>query len=82
MPDASDKGAGGDAIFTRDFSAPTGEDKMDKSVLPKARACSVLSGCRTRTVHSKQGVAHGPQGCPCALWCLTVVKPVPCSLNV
>ncbi len=37
MPDASDKGAGGDTIFTRDFSAPTGEDKMDKSVLPKAR---------------------------------------------
>ena len=37
VPDAADKGAGGDAIFTRDFSAPTGEDKMDKSVLPKAR---------------------------------------------
>jgi hypothetical protein len=24
-----------DNIFTRDFSAPTGEDKMDKTVLPK-----------------------------------------------
>ena len=44
MPDASDKGAGGDAIFTRDFSAPTGEDKMDNSVLPKARARCVVSG--------------------------------------
>lgn len=27
--------AGGDTIFTRDFSAPTGEDKMDKTILPK-----------------------------------------------
>lgn len=27
--------AGSDHIFTRDFSAPTGEDKMDKSILPK-----------------------------------------------
>uniref|UniRef100_A0A7N0TEY9 Micro-fibrillar-associated protein 1 C-terminal domain-containing protein n=1 Tax=Kalanchoe fedtschenkoi TaxID=63787 RepID=A0A7N0TEY9_KALFE len=27
--------AGSDGIFTRDFSAPTGEDKMDKSILPK-----------------------------------------------
>ena len=27
--------AGRDAIYTRDFSAPTGEDKMDKSILPK-----------------------------------------------
>ncbi|KAG2488247.1 hypothetical protein HYH03_013237 [Edaphochlamys debaryana] len=27
--------AGTDAIFTRDFSAPTGFDKFDKSVLPK-----------------------------------------------
>lgn len=28
-------GAGGDEIFTRDFSAPTGEDRMDKTILPK-----------------------------------------------
>lgn len=28
-------GAGGDDIFRRDFSAPTGEDKMDKTILPK-----------------------------------------------
>ena len=28
-------GAGGDTIFRRDFSAPTGEDKMDKTILPK-----------------------------------------------
>ncbi|KAH7569315.1 hypothetical protein ACOSP7_012689 [Xanthoceras sorbifolium] len=27
--------AGSDGIFHRDFSAPTGEDKMDKSILPK-----------------------------------------------
>ncbi|KAH8946013.1 hypothetical protein BDL97_12G070200, partial [Sphagnum fallax] len=27
--------AGGDAIQRRDFSAPTGEDKMDKTILPK-----------------------------------------------
>ncbi|XP_059460250.1 uncharacterized protein LOC132189637 [Corylus avellana] len=27
--------AGTDGIFTRDFSAPTGEDKMDKTILPK-----------------------------------------------
>ncbi len=27
--------AGGDAIYRRDFSAPTGEDKMDKTILPK-----------------------------------------------
>ena len=27
--------AGADEIFHRDFSAPTGEDKMDKSILPK-----------------------------------------------
>eukprot|EP00271_Cylindrocystis_brebissonii_P001505 TRINITY_DN1176_c0_g1_i1.p1 TRINITY_DN1176_c0_g1~~TRINITY_DN1176_c0_g1_i1.p1 ORF type:complete len:441 (-),score=126.37 TRINITY_DN1176_c0_g1_i1:600-1922(-) len=35
--DADDRAgtAGGDNIFTRDFSAPTGEDKMDKSILPK-----------------------------------------------
>jgi microfibrillar-associated protein 1 len=26
---------GTDNIFTRDFSAPTGEDKMDKTILPK-----------------------------------------------
>ncbi|XP_008799939.2 microfibrillar-associated protein 1-like [Phoenix dactylifera] len=27
--------AGSDGIYTRDFSAPTGEDKMDKTILPK-----------------------------------------------
>lgn len=27
--------SGTDGIFTRDFSAPTGEDKMDKTILPK-----------------------------------------------
>ncbi|KAL6124872.1 hypothetical protein ACLB2K_077380 [Fragaria x ananassa] len=35
--DADDHAAtvGTDGIFTRDFSAPTGEDKMDKTILPK-----------------------------------------------
>lgn len=28
-------GAGGDEIFNRDFSVATGEDRMDKSILPK-----------------------------------------------
>ncbi len=43
VPDAADKGAGGDEIFGRDFSAPTGDDKMDKTVLPKARAPALVS---------------------------------------
>ena len=33
--DAGRDAVGGDAIFRRDYSAPTGEDKMDKTVLPK-----------------------------------------------
>ncbi|GAB2273013.1 hypothetical protein Dimus_007825 [Dionaea muscipula] len=35
--DADDRAgtAGSDGIYTRDFSAPTGEDKMDKTILPK-----------------------------------------------
>ncbi|KAG5533663.1 hypothetical protein RHGRI_027746 [Rhododendron griersonianum] len=35
--DADDHAAtvGSEAIFRRDFSAPTGEDKMDKTILPK-----------------------------------------------
>lgn len=35
--DADDRSAtaGSDTIYTRDFSAPTGEDKLDKTVLPK-----------------------------------------------
>ncbi|CAI9091951.1 OLC1v1027075C1 [Oldenlandia corymbosa var. corymbosa] len=35
--DADDRAgtAGSDSIYTRDFSAPTGEDKMDKTILPK-----------------------------------------------
>lgn len=35
--DADDQAgtAGGDSIYHRDFSAPTGEDKMDKTILPK-----------------------------------------------
>lgn len=34
-PDDVAATAGGDGIFGRDFSAPTGEDKLDKSILPK-----------------------------------------------
>uniref|UniRef100_A0A5B7C622 Putative microfibrillar-associated protein 1-like n=1 Tax=Davidia involucrata TaxID=16924 RepID=A0A5B7C622_DAVIN len=34
-PDDYAATAGADGIFNRDFSAPTGEDKMDKSILPK-----------------------------------------------
>ncbi|KNA17948.1 hypothetical protein SOVF_075320 [Spinacia oleracea] len=35
--DADDRAgtAGGDEIFHRDFSAPTGDDKLDKTILPK-----------------------------------------------
>lgn len=35
--DADDQAgtAGAEAIYTRDFSAPTGEDRMDKTILPK-----------------------------------------------
>ncbi|XP_057954364.1 uncharacterized protein LOC131148580 [Malania oleifera] len=34
-PDDYAASAGKDGIYTRDFSAPTGEDKMDKTILPK-----------------------------------------------
>ncbi|XP_043701840.1 microfibrillar-associated protein 1-like [Telopea speciosissima] len=34
-PDDHAATAGTDQVFTRDFSAPTGEDKMDKTILPK-----------------------------------------------
>ena len=30
-----------DDIFDRDYSAPTGEDKLDKTVLPKVMLCVV-----------------------------------------
>lgn len=35
--DAGKDAVGGDNIFGRDYSAPTGDDKMDKTVLPKVR---------------------------------------------
>ena len=66
--DAGDAGrdaVGGDAIFTRDFSAPTGDDKMDKTVLPKVLCalfslpavhrrhhCLVCVGVRPRASHT------------------------------
>nr|GMC68540.1 microfibrillar-associated protein 1-like [Ipomoea batatas] len=34
-PDDRAGTAGADNIFSRDFSAPTGEDKLDKTILPK-----------------------------------------------
>jgi len=34
-PDDEAGSAGTDGIFQRDFSAPTGEDRLDKSILPK-----------------------------------------------
>lgn len=34
-PDDRGGSVGASEIYTRDFSAPTGEDKMDKSILPK-----------------------------------------------
>ncbi|KAJ9559100.1 hypothetical protein OSB04_013714 [Centaurea solstitialis] len=34
-PDDTAATVGSDGIFQRDFSAPTGEDKMDKTILPK-----------------------------------------------
>ncbi|CAA0836666.1 microfibrillar-associated protein-related [Striga hermonthica] len=34
-PDDHAGTAGADGIYTRDFSAPTGEDNMDKTILPK-----------------------------------------------
>ena len=36
--DAGRDAVGGDAIFRRDYSSPTGDDKMDKTVLPKVGA--------------------------------------------
>jgi len=33
-----------DDVYTRDYSAPTGEDKLDKSVLPKVMQVRLL-GC-------------------------------------
>ncbi|KAF8048671.1 hypothetical protein N665_2444s0014 [Sinapis alba] len=34
-PDDEAGSVGTDGIFQRDFSAPTGEDRLDKSILPK-----------------------------------------------
>ena len=71
--DAGTGAVGGDAIFRRDYSAPTGDDKMDKTVLPKVRSqrAAPCSLCATRHMWS-QHVAlrlaahmavHSAQGC-------------------
>ena len=41
--DAGRNAVGGDDIFRRDYSGPTGEDKMDKTVLPKV-GCPHMPG--------------------------------------
>ncbi|KAH0987298.1 hypothetical protein GBA52_014475 [Prunus armeniaca] len=41
-PDDYATTVGTDGIYTRDFSAPTGEDKMDKTILPKVCRSNIL----------------------------------------
>ena len=65
--DASDNafiGDRADDIFGRDFSAPVGEDKLDKTVLPKVRPCSHLRAWMYRRCH---GATEMPQLLPAAL---------------
>ena len=66
-PFASD---GVDEVFRRDFSAPTGEDKMDKSILPAVmQVCTVglrrAAAFGVETLSGRSGNVTELRGCPC-----------------
>ena len=46
-----------DTIFGRDFSAPVGEDKLDKTVLPKARPAPAQAAAHVRA-QGGSGLKH------------------------